>query len=371
MNRDKKQRRTQDLEALWEIAQMLHTSLNLEQVLEMALTQAMKVVNAEAGTLWLNDQNNELIYPVLAKGPKADGLRGLQLKIGEGMAGWVTEQGQSQMVSDVTADPRWAQRFDQSTGFITRSLLCVPLLTPNSCIGCMQLVNKLDGNLFDEDDLNLCEALAGVIGIAVDNSRLYTDLKTMFKSFLVTLASAIDARDPYTRGHSERVSQYSLMMGKALGLSEEELEVLERAAFLHDIGKIGIRDHILLKESPLDNNEFQVMKAHTSIGCNILQGIQPAHLVKEISLGAACHHERYDGNGYPGGIKGQEIPLHARIMAIADTFDAMTTDRPYRKGLPRETALQEVQRCAGGQFDPKLVDIFLTQMKKETSHESV
>lgn len=357
--------RRQHLEALWDIAKSLQSSLNLEEVLDQALTQAMQVTKAEAGTLWLSDNDtNEYIEPVLARGPKAEGLKGLKLKIGEGMAGWVTAQGKSQMVADVLNDPRWSQRFDQSTGFITRSLLCVPLLTQTSSIGCLQLVNKLDGQLFNEDDLSLCEALAGVIGIAVENSRLYTDLKIMFKSFLVTLASAIDARDPYTRGHSERVSQYSLKIARAIGLSAKELDTLERAAFLHDIGKIGIRDNILLKEAPLDNEEFVIMKKHTDIGQEILQSIEPAHLVKEIALGAACHHERYDGKGYPQGISGEEIPLAARIMAIADTFDAMTTDRPYRKGLARDVALQEINRCAGSQFDPVLAAVFLSEMKK-------
>lgn len=364
MSGERKRPRTQDLETLWDIATLLQTSLNLEQVLDMALTQAMKAVNAEAGTLWLQDnQTDEYIYPVLARGPKADGIKGLKLKKGEGMAGWVVANGQLQLISDVSEDPRWAQRFDRSTGFITRSLLCVPLLTQTSCIGCIQLVNKQDGKLFDDDDVNLCQALAGVIGIAVENSRLYTDLKTMFKSFLVTLASAIDARDPYTRGHSDRVSKYSMGIGKALGLSDKEQELLERAALLHDIGKIGIRDNILLKEAPLDKEEFQIMQTHTIVGKKILHDILPAYLVQEISQGAACHHERYDGKGYPQGMKGNEIPLIARIIAIADTFDAMTTDRPYRKGFTMEAALQELQRYSGSQFDPKLVDKFLTEMR--------
>lgn len=154
-------------------------------------------------------------------------------------------------------------------------------------------------------------------------------------------------------------------MGKALGLSGQSLENLERAALLHDIGKIGIRDRILLKESPLNGDEFVIMKKHTSIGREILQTIQPAYLVQEIAGAAACHHERYDGKGYPQGMKGTEIPLNARIMAIADAFDAMTTDRPYRKGLPVETALGELKVGAGSQFDPRLVDVFLSEIKKE------
>ncbi|MTI81851.1 MAG: HD domain-containing protein [Firmicutes bacterium] len=357
--------RIKNIEMLWDIANLLHTTYDLDQLLDMALNQAMSVSNAEAGTLWLNDnKTNQYIYPVIAKGPKSDGLKGLKLKIGEGMAGWVTENSKPQLISDVRNDPRWAKRFDQSTGFITKSLLCVPLATHSACIGCLQLVNKHNGDLFNEDDLHLCQALAGIIAIAVENSRLYTNLQTMFKSFLVTLSSALDARDPYTRGHSERVSKYSLKIGNAIGLPNEELEILERAALLHDIGKIGIRDNILLKESPLNDDEFVLMKTHPAIGNKILQDIMPAHLMEQISQCAAYHHERYDGKGYPYGTKGNDTPLLSRIIAVADTFDAMTTDRPYRKGLPEQTALDELKRCAGTQFDPQLVEVFISEMRK-------
>jgi len=362
------QRKLEQRETLWEIVKLLNNTLNLEQVLDTALTQAMAVVNAEAGTIWLNENGSyDYIYPVLARGPKADGLKGLKLKMGEGMAGWVTANGQAQMVSDVLNDPRWAKRFDQSTGFITRSLLCVPLSTQKATIGCLQLVNKCDGQLFNAGDLELCQALAGIMAIAIDNSRLYTDLKTMFTSFLTTLTATLDARDPYTRGHSERVSKYSMMIGRAINLPSEKLEVLERAALLHDIGKIGIRDHILLKESPLDNDEYAIMKTHASIGYKILQDIQPAYLVKDLCLGAAYHHERFDGRGYPYGIKEADIPLIARIIAVADTFDAMTTDRPYRKGLAPEVAFAELRRCAGTQFDPQLVEVFIAEYSKGES----
>lgn len=355
-----------NIDILWDIARMLHSSLNLDDLLDTALTQTMRAVNAEAGIFWLNDNDtNEYIIPVIAKGTEAESLEGLKLMIGEGMAGWVTKEEQPQLISDVSNEPRWAKRFDQSTGLITKSLLCVPLVTQSSAIGCLQMVNKLDDQLFNEDDMSLCQALAGIIAIAVENSRLYNDLNTMFNSFLETLASALDARDPYTRGHSERVSKYSMLIGKALGLSGIELETLERAALLHDIGKIGIRDNILQKESPLDDEEYRIMKTHAEIGHKILLDIKPPKLMREICIGAAYHHERFDGKGYPHGIKETDIPLIARIIAIGDTFDAMTTDRPYRKGLPMETALSEVERCSGSQFDANLAALFIKAMKSK------
>lgn len=357
---------SEHLGILWDITKLLQTSGNLQQLLDMALTQAMKAVRAEAGTLWLNDVENEgYMYPAVAKGPKADGLKGLKLKIGQGLVGWVAENAKPQLISDVSNDERWANKFDQSTGYKTYSLLCVPLVTQKTCIGCLQLVNKYNNELFDEDDLNLCQALSGIIAIAVENSRLFVDLKMMFKSFLLTLSSALDARDPYTRGHSERVSENSIKIGKALGFSTEQLEILERAALLHDIGKMGVRDNILLKEAPLDDEEFGIMRQHPDIGRKILQNVEPEHLFKEISQGTAYHHERFDGKGYPFGIKGDAIPLIARIIAVADTFDAMTSDRPYRKGLPVDVAIDEIQRCSGTQFDSELVEIFISYIRNE------
>ncbi len=355
----------ENMQTLWQIVNLLNSSLDINEVLEIALDQAMRVVDAEAGTLWLvNSEEADILEPVIAKGPKADNLKGLKLKMGEGMAGWVTEHKTSQFVMDVQNDERWSQRFDQTSGFITRSLLCVPLITQSSCIGCLQLVNKLGDKLFDENDLELCESLSGVIATAIENGQLYTDLKIMLTGFLRTLSAALDARDPYTQGHSERVSDYSLMIGKTLQMSAEELEILERAALLHDIGKIGVRDDILLKQTPLDDEEFKIMKEHPKWGEKILDDIMPKKLVKDLCIGASFHHERYDGRGYPHGKMQEEIPLIARIIAIADTFDAMTSDRPYRKGLDKMVALEEIERCKGTQFDPALADLFINAMLK-------
>lgn len=324
----------------------------------MVLDQAMETLQAEAGTLWLYTEDGTELLPLVARGPKADALKGLRLKRGEGLAGQVAETMEPVLVSDVTKDPRWASRFDASTGFVTRSILCVPMVNKGKCIGCLQLVNKLGGQLFSERDLHLSMSLAGQSAIVIENSQLYSRLDLLLTSLIRTLSSALDARDPYTRGHSERVSRYSVAIARAMGLPEKELEDIEKIALLHDIGKIGVRDHVLLQQGPLTDEQWEMMKSHTTVGARILGAIEPKSLANEWMKGALYHQERFDGRGYPHGLAGKDIPLVARIIAVADTLDAMTTDRPYRKGRSFEEAYAEILRCAVSQFVPEVVAAF-------------
>lgn len=365
-----KANRIHKLQALLEISRELNSYLQPEDLVQLVLEKAMEVAAAEAGTLWLVGEDG-YIAPLVARGPRADGLKGLRLAPGEGLAGQVVARNQPSLVEDVTRDPAWASRFDQTTGFITRSLLCVPLRAREKVIGCLQLINKTTGNgLFNPEDLDLALAFAGHAAIALENSRLYSQLHTLLHSLITALTSSLDARDPYTRGHSERVARYSLMAGRELGLTAEELESLERAALLHDLGKIGIRDHVLLQEGPLDKDKWEIMKTHPQIGARILEDVAPRSLVRDIYAGALYHQEKYDGTGYPQGLKREEIPLVGRIISVADTFDAITTDRPYRKGAPLPEALAEIRRFAGVQFDPQVAAAFCRAMEKSTTPEA-
>jgi uncharacterized domain HDIG len=186
--------------------------------------------------------------------------------------------------------------------------------------------------------------------------KAYEVLNSTYKNTVATLSKAVDARDPYTAGHSQRVAAISLLIGKEIGLSDEHLETLEISALFHDIGKLGIPDNILLKAGKLDELELQKIKEHPTIGVSILKEVD---FLKDVLPIIRHHHERYSGNGYPYGIKGNDIPLEARIISIADTYDAMTSDRPYRKGLSHEDAIAEIKRFSGIQFDPKIVDCFV------------
>jgi len=187
----------------------------------------------------------------------------------------------------------------------------------------------------------------------------------LLNSYFATLAAALDARDPYTAGHSVRVAQYSVGIAERIGWSVEEINVIRQSALLHDIGKIGVRDSILLKDGKLSDEEMDQMKLHPVLGESILREVQPAEAMAALLPGVRSHHERYDGHGYPDGLSGEDIPLLGRIMAVADAFDAMTSDRPYRRGMPAERALTILEEGRWTQWDPQFAQIFIEWKKNE------
>lgn len=187
-------------------------------------------------------------------------------------------------------------------------------------------------------------------------------LEKAYMESIETLRYTVEAKDPYTKGHSDRVAQYSILIGKKMGLSEEEQRTLLIGGLFHDIGKIGVPDTILRKPDKLTDDEYSEIKNHPSIGAHILA---PATIFKEIIPIVKHHHEKYDGKGYPSQLKGEEIPLFARIAALADTFDAMTSKRTYRDELPLDTVIAEIERCKGTQFDPNIADIFLDILRNQ------
>lgn len=249
-----------------------------------------------------------------------------------------------------------------------RASICVPSYYKHELVAVLILGDKLNGEKYLEDEINVFSTLANDVAMAVANAELIKDLKDSFERehhLLIdtasALASAIDARDRYTKGHSERVSHYTLVVATELidkGIIPYDRNFLEAAqltGLLHDIGKIGIKDHILNKPSALDEEEFSVMKTHVEVGINILK---PIRGMKEIADGAKYHHERWDGKGYPYGLKGEEIPLLGRIVAVVDAYDTMVTTRPYQKGRTPEEGLDELRRCSNAQFDPQIVEVF-------------
>lgn len=192
--------------------------------------------------------------------------------------------------------------------------------------------------------------------------------RLLMESFYQTLSTTLDARDPYTAGHSLRVSRYSVLIGQNAGLPPQQLELLKNAALLHDIGKIGVKDEILLKDGKLSDMEFEEIKRHPLLGATILSQVQPKQAMAPLIPGVRNHHERFDGFGYPDKLNGHDIPLFGRIIAVADAFDAMTSDRPYRNGMKKEKALSILESGRGTQWDPEFVDIFIMLMEKEQEH---
>jgi putative nucleotidyltransferase with HDIG domain len=225
---------------------------------------------------------------------------------------------------------------------------------------------KTKNNNKEAEVISLSEVVTNValLNLTKENSDLKKEQKKICEMAARTILHALDAKDSYTFGHSMRVAYFSLSLGREIGLSEEELYDLELAALFHDIGKIAVPDSVLLKPSRLTEDEFLKMKSHPSKSAEILEGF--THF-DEVAKFAKHHHERWDGRGYPDGLKGEDIPLFSRIILIADTFDAMTSSRPYRKGLDYEIAYAELEEFSGSQFDPELAPAFIRAMKREVA----
>ena len=205
-------------------------------------------------------------------------------------------------------------------------------------------------------DIKLVGAAAAAIGVLLENASLYSDQQAMFLGTLRGLTAAIDAKDRYTRGHSERVAYMAMKLGEAIGMDSESVERLHIAGLIHDVGKIGVPEAVLCKPGRLTDEEFELIKLHPEIGHRILRDIPQ---LVDMLPGVLHHHERWDGKGYPLGLKGEDIPMFARLIAIADSFDAMSSTRTYRSALPRERVLTEIERCGGTQFDPQLSRYFV------------
>lgn len=350
------QKKVKQLETLVDVAALLNSSLDHDEVIKRAITATTKVLDAEVASLLLLDEETGELYFDVATGEQGEKIKQVRLKKGMGIAGQVAENGEPLIIYDAQSDPRFFKDADRASGFVTRDILCVPVKTRERIIGVLEAINKKNGK-FDESDLDLIKNLSNFIAVAIENARLYTELKETFYVTAEALAETIELRDPYTGGHTKRVKDYSMIIGNSMAFNKAELERLMLSAILHDVGKIGVKDKVLLKQGSLEKEEFVQMSMHPQNGSELLTHVKR---LKDVIPGVRNHHERYDGTGYPDGLKGNEISILARIIAVADTYDAMTTDRPYRKGLSQKTAFAELVRCSGTQFDPEVVKAFLT-----------
>jgi len=339
-----------------EISGILNSSLAPKVVNEKAIEVVTRLLDCEVGSLLLVDEEKDELYFDVALGEKGEKVKEIRLKMGQGIAGWVAKNRRSLLVGDVKNDPRHFSGADERSEFKTKNMVCVPIIGDDKVIGVLQAINKRGGRRFYEEDVSLLESLAHQVAIAVENAHLHEELRDAFYQTAEALANAIEKRDPYTGDHTQRVMKYSLVIAHHMNLTEDEKENLKLAAILHDIGKIGVEDSILRKESELDNDEYDKIKRHPEFGEEILGHIT---MLKKVIPGMKHHHERPDGSGYPNGLLTGEIPTVAKIIAVADTFDAITTDRPYRKAKSREEALSEIVSKAGSQLDREVVDVFV------------
>lgn len=348
--------RVERLTILSNLAGLLNSTLDQREVRRRAIEAATRLMDTETGSLLLIDEAAGELYFEVALGEKGARVKELRLKIGQGIAGWVAQMGQPAVVNDAATDSRFYRQADDRSHFVTRNMICVPVRSKDRMLGVLQAINKRVGR-FTDQDLADFTSLANQVAIAIENALLYEELQETFHATASTLAEAIEKRDAYTGGHTRRVLEYSLAVGRVLGFTLDHLDTLRLTALLHDIGKIGVDDAVLRKPAQLTDEEYAAIKRHATIGWDI---VRHAKRLDQAATGIRAHHEHYDGKGYPDGAKGDAIPVEARIIGVVDAFDSMTSDRPYRKGFAPELALEELKKHAGTQFDPQIVQAFLS-----------
>lgn len=347
--------KVKELSKLLEALKELNAAIDLQDISQGILDQMVMITEAKGALLWVLEKEKNLIVAKASYGIPIDSLPKQTLSDGEGLVGKVMMTGKAELITDTESV------IDSSVAYpsLATTILTVPLQAKGQVLGAIQLMDKENGSHFDTRDRELAVILAEQSALAMYNSQMYDELYKMFVSMIRMLAEALDARDPLTKGHSERVARYAWLIGKRMKLDAQMCFELYQAAILHDIGKIGIEDRILRKTTGLTESEYELMKTHTEIGARILSAIQPNRFFQKSIDTAMLHHERMDGSGYPKQLKGKEIPLFARIVGVADAFDAMTTDRTYSEGMSVRDAAAELIRCKGSLFDTDIVDIFI------------
>lgn len=363
VERDNKAR----LELIYEVSKKVGSVSRMTQLLEKIIKMTQQTLNASASSILLYGDNDRELFFEVASGPVGKALRRVRVSTKSGIAGWVARNGKPLIVNDVNKEKHFDRIIDEITGFVTRSIICVPLMVHRKVMGVLEVINKRDGSDFNEQDLEAVVSVAATAAMAIENTKLHQTVLEAYKSTITTLAAAIDAKDPYTRGHSQRVMEYALLGGTSLSLPAEDMETLEYASILHDIGKISIDTRILNKPDTLTPSEWNMVREHSAVGANLLKEIPFLEKASELVL---YHHERYDGEGYPAGLKGEEIPMGARLIAVADAFDTMTTDRSYRPALTVDYSISELYGCSGAQFCPKAVEAFVSSLRSQAKERS-
>jgi len=340
---------------LIDVSRAMNSTLHLERVFDLAIATLVEMFAAERGFLIILDAEGELAFKVAihAAGGEIDDATS---QISHSLVEEVVRTTNPVLLQNALEDERFRAK-SRVLALELRSAMCVPLIGRRGVQGAIYIDNRIAAGRFSQADLELLSLFANQAAIAIENSRLYQATQDMFLNMTLALADAIEQRDQYTGEHVLRVVRYSVMIGGALGLAKAEGDALRLSAILHDIGKIGVADSILRKPGRLSEEEFSTIRGHPTIGGRILDHM--GQQLADVIPGVRHHHERIDGHGYPDGLHGDQIPQSARIIAVADAFDAMTTDRPYRPGLPVEAALQEIRINLDAQFDRDIGDAFL------------
>ena len=347
---------TKTIFAIYKFANQLNSMDSLEDVVNSVVNFVADFMFSKRVSIMLLDEKGEYLTVKGAIGLEEEIVSKTRIKRGEAIAGKVLETGKAVIVNDIGSIKAESDRYSEYKSFMSFPLMQVPLKTTNLSLGIINVTNRFGDQPYTKEDLENLDFIADTASVAINNQLKSIEIEKSYFMTMKALAAAVEEKDRYTRGHSERVKTYAVELARRLGLSSETISTIEYACVLHDIGKIGIPDVIIHKDRDLTEEEYQQIKEHPAKGEKIIRVIpflEPAQPI------IRHHHERFDGTGYPDGIEGKDIELGARIIAIADTYDAMTTDRPYRGPLSQDHTIAVLKEQKGKQFDPELVDIFV------------
>ncbi|MBI4823175.1 MAG: GAF domain-containing protein [Nitrospirae bacterium] len=337
------------LDSLLNLTKDIREELYGDILLEKIMDCSLDITRSDAGSILLIDDDN-LVFKVV-KGPKAEGLTGKSVSKEIGVSGWVLKNNQPVTISDATKDERFNPHIDELTGYRTNTMLCVPLKTKTATIGVIEVLNKKHGR-YDERDIEIISHLADQAAISIERAQFYEDQRNYEIHLTDILLDTIDRFIPEKQGHSRRVAKYANVIAKAIGMSDKRKRRLYFASLLHDIGFLRL---------PVEKSfQKEVYTMHPEVGYEMLK---PITFYKDIAQYVLHHHERYDGFGYPTKLKGDNIPLESRIIAIAEAFDSMVNEASYRITVDTDAGVEEILRYKGAQFDPELADVFAENIK--------
>jgi len=344
-------KRSRELAALHSVLSAATRSLELPEVMLVALGELEQILGTSASSAFVVDPETRRLRLVAQQNMPAEFLREISREPGgDGMFARVLATGKGVVIPEPVNDAALA-----TVGEAAACLVVFPMKSSSDIVG-LVISSCPESRQIDENDWRLLDSIGEEMGVVVENVRLYENLRQAYLSTIRALGEAVDAKDSYTRGHSDKVSAYAVAIATKMGLDHEFVIRIRDAGYLHDIGKIGTPDAVLVKAGELTTEEMETMRMHPVASHKILS---PTQVADDLKVMIRHHHERYDGAGYPDCLKGDGIPLGSRILAVADAYEAMTADRPYRDCLSQEDAVSELERCSGSQFDPMVVQAFL------------
>ena len=353
------------LETLMGLSHQLNASLDLEGLLNTLILSVVGQLRVNSACLFLTDrrENPTRLDAQTFKGIKEEQVRAISIATAGAFVRALIpsdgEEGRAVRLIDLSDDPA----LEPSVGplFAAGFVVVCPVLMKQKLSAVLAVGEKVSGQEFQSHDLEMLRALSESAAIAIENARLYKDLQEAYVSTVRLLVSRIEEKDPYTHGHTERVADYAVAIAKEMDFPAEEVQRIQFGAFLHDIGKVHTQDDILHKPGALTDEEWKTVKAHPVRGAEMIRGVRFLEGVTDM---VRHHHERVDGKGYPDGLKGEEITIGAKIVNVADAFDAMTTNRPYRAGLSVEQAIEQMTTKAGSQFAAEIVEVFVAALRQ-------